>query len=122
MSEKFFIDFFELMFLAEACIPPTPIARAYFWEKLTDNYFSQMSKEQRNHLFESMNRKENYKRSLLVEEETQLFHARFNPDNQYMVTIYDNSITYSTFLWHGKHHVDRRTHIPDKFIKEVKKV
>ena len=27
----FEIDFFELAILAEACIPPRPIARAMFW-------------------------------------------------------------------------------------------
>jgi len=39
----FKIDFFELAFLAEACIPERPIARAMFWHSLTDKYWEQMT-------------------------------------------------------------------------------
>jgi len=38
--ESFQIDFFELAFLAEACIPPRPIARMMFWQHLTDYYIT----------------------------------------------------------------------------------
>jgi len=31
---KFEIEFDELCFLTEACIPPVPIARAMFWEDM----------------------------------------------------------------------------------------
>ena len=34
----FQIDFFELAFLAEACIPPVPIARASFFADLSDTF------------------------------------------------------------------------------------
>ena len=45
MSE-FKIDFFELAFLAEACIPPVPIARAMFFADLSDKYYHQMTQEE----------------------------------------------------------------------------
>ena len=41
----FTIDFFELAFFAEACIPPSPIARAMFWQNLTKRYWSQMTED-----------------------------------------------------------------------------
>lgn len=57
---KFKIDFFELLFLAEACIPPSPIARATFWQNLTNVYYEQMTDNERSRLFSFMNRNEIY--------------------------------------------------------------
>jgi hypothetical protein len=83
---NFTIDFFELSFLAEACIPPRPIARTYFWQNLTRTYWNQMTENERARLFEWMQRNSYYEDSLKNEEETKIFHARFDPDNQYEVT------------------------------------
>ena len=58
---KFSIDFFELSFLAEACIPQRPIARSMFWNNLTDVYWEQMSEQERASLFAWMNRNDYYK-------------------------------------------------------------
>ena len=84
MSE-FKIDFFELAFLAEACIPPRPIARTMFWQSLTDRYWYQMTEGERAHLFEWLNKNEMYRDSLENNADTQIFHARFDPENQYEV-------------------------------------
>ena len=81
----FNIDFFELAFLAEACIPPKPIARAYFWQNITRIYWGQMTEGERAHLFEWLNKNDWYRASLITEDDTKVFHARFDPDNQYMV-------------------------------------
>lgn len=82
----FNIDFFELAFLAEACIPPKPIARAGFWQDLTRKYWAQMTEDERARLFEWMQKNPRYEQSLQEQEDTRVFHARFDPDNQYMVT------------------------------------
>lgn len=82
----FNIDFFELAFLAEACIPPRPIARAMFWQNLTRQYWVQMTEGERAHLFEWLNKNPWYPESLEKEDDTKVFHARFDPDNQYEVT------------------------------------
>ena len=81
----FTIDFFELAFLAESCIPPRPIARMYFWKNLTEIYWHNMTEGERHHLFIWLNKNPWYPESLEKEEETKIFHARFDPDNQYMV-------------------------------------
>ena len=89
MENKFKIDLFELGFLAEVCIPQTPIARAFFWQNLTDIYYAQMTDGERNSLFTWLNRSDRYQKSLLEHKETQIFHARYNPDNQYEIhTLY----------------------------------
>ena len=121
---NFSIDFFELAFLAEACIPPTPIARSAFWQNLTDKYWEQMTEEERNHLFEWLNRNEKYKRSLDEEEETKIFHARFNPDNQYSVLIDHgaNQSEHRAFKYDEKFCVRRNSWIDEPYIIVVKKL
>ena len=121
---NFTIDFFELAFLAEACIPPNPIARTMFWQRLTNVYWEQMSEEEREHLFEWLNRNDNYKRSLEKEEETQIFHARFDPDNQYMVytTMDGKDDVNRAFKYKDLYFVKRNSWITPEFITKVEKI
>lgn len=120
MSE-FKIDFFELAFLAEACIPPRPIARTMFWQHLTDVYWEQMTEDQRDHLFDWMNMNENYKRSLETNEDTKMFHARFDPDSQYMVHTEKHETPFRTYLLHGRYYISRNTSIVEEAIIKVEK-
>ena len=127
----FQIDFFELAFLAEACIPPRPIARAMFWQDLTRKYWGQMTEGERAHLFEWMNRNDWYKESLEKEVDTKIFHARFDPENQYMVEYAGNGHLGKerAFKRHGseeegftnRYYVGHDTYIPEEYIVNVKK-
>jgi hypothetical protein len=121
---NFTIDFFELAFLAEACIPPNPIARTMFWQHLTDVYWEQMTEEEKDRLFEWLNRNDNYKRSLENEEETQIFHARFDPDNQYMVytTMDGKDDVNRTFKYKDLYYVRSNSWITPEFITKVEKI
>jgi hypothetical protein len=121
---NFTIDFFELAFLAEACIPPNPIARTMFWQRLTNVYWEQMSEEERDRLFEWLNRNDNYKRSLEKEEETQIFHARFDPDSQYMVhtTMNGKDDVNRAFKYKDLYYVQRNSWITPEFITKVEKI
>ena len=82
MSRIFKIDFFELMFLAEACIPPVPIARGVFWKDLIDVYYTQLSDNNRKQMFKHIT---NSTRFNIEEKECELFYNRYNPDNQYVI-------------------------------------
>lgn len=117
----FKIDFFELGFLAETCIPERPIARAMFWNNLTDKYWEQMTTGERELLFEWMNRTDVYQDSLKKHEDTQVFHARFDPDNQYLVNTFHN-VDHHAFMYKGKHYIGRNTWIPKEFIKSKNKI
>lgn len=127
----FTIDFFELCFLAEACIPPRPIARAMFWQNLTKQYWEKMTEGERAHLFEWMNRNDWYKESLQKETDTKIFHARFDPDNQYIVEteIDGKRENHRAFKRHGseeegftnRYYVGHDTYIPEEYIVEVVK-
>jgi hypothetical protein len=96
MEKKFKIDFFELAFLVEACIPPVPIARGMLWDEVINEYYHQMTPEERIRLWEWLNKNHNYKYQLEKgNEEVEVFEARFNPDNQYRLVTKEK--TYDTF-------------------------
>ena len=122
----FKIDFFELAFLAEACIPPRPIARSMFWQNLTRQYWEQMTEGERSHLFDWLNRNDWYKESLHKEEDTQVFHARFDPDNQYTIkTKHKNENKrlvkgeHRAYKFGDRYWVGLNTFIPEENIVEV---
>ena len=121
MERTFQIDFFELAFLAEACIPPRPIARAMFWQHLTDQYWYQMSEAQRAHLFNWLQKNPYYEESLAKEEETQIFHARFDPNNQYLVyTNYQNKEeVHRAFKLNDRFYTKRNTSIFEDYINKI---
>jgi len=120
MSE-FKIDFFELAFLAEACIPPRPIARTMFWQHLTDRYWSNMTEGERAHLFEWMNKNEIYRESLKNNADTQVFHARFDPENQYLVSTVDAEEKIRAFNMGDRYYVGTKRWIAEEYITAVEK-
>ena len=119
----FTIDFFELAFLAEACIPPRPIARTMFWQSLTDKYWNQMTEGERAHLFEWLQKNSLYEESLKTQEDTQVFHSRFNPDNQYIVkTNYNNKEEeHRAFKMRERYYIKSNSWIAEDFIVSVEK-
>jgi hypothetical protein len=121
---RFDIDFIELSFLAEACIPPRPIARTMFWQSLTDKYWFKMTDNERNLLFEWLNRDEYYKKSLEEQNDTKIFHARYDPDNQYMVkTNFKNEIKeHRAFKMQDMYYINSNTSIQEQYITLVEKI
>lgn len=117
----FTIDFFELAFLAEACIPPSPIARAMFWQNLTKRYWFQMTEDEREHLFIWLQRNPWYEESLNKEDDTKVFHARFDPNNQYIVkTNYNGKEEeYRAFRLNDRFYTNHDSFINDEYIIEA---
>ncbi len=117
------IDFFELAFLAEACIPPRPIARMMFWQNLTNVYWNNMTEGERAHIFDWLNKNPWYPESLEKEDETKIFHARFDPDNQYMVkTLYEGKEEeHRAFRLNDRFYTGRTKFIADEYIVEANK-
>jgi hypothetical protein len=117
---SFSIDFFELAFLAEACVPPVPIARHVFWDNLTDRYWEQMSHNERSHLWEWMNRREKYKSGLDNNEDIQIFESRFNPDNQYSIELKTGEIV-KAFKYNERYHINIKTSLVEDYIVKIEK-
>jgi hypothetical protein len=119
----FTIDFFELAFLAEACIPPRPIARTMFWQSLTDKYWHQMTEGERGRLFDWLQKTWVYEESLAKEQDTQVFHARFDPDNQYMLKTDINGevAEHRAFKMGDRYYISRNSWINEDYIVSVEK-
>ena len=114
----FKIDFFELLFLAEACIPPQPIARYTFFENLSSVYYHQMTDEQRKQMFEKVVDSVNFD---VKNEDCQHFYARFNPTNKKIITTKDGWTLeeHEVYYFKNKSHVSRNKWIDPNFIVDI---
>jgi len=94
-----------------------------FWQHLTDKYWDQMSDPQRTHIWNWLQKNPYYEESLKTEEETQIFHARFDPDNQYMVHTNFHGVEDKrrAFKMGDRYYITRTTSIADEYIVEVTK-
>lgn len=117
----FKIDFFELLILAENCIPPTPIARSMFFSNLTDKYYKDMNNEQKKGMFNFIKKHHKFD---LNDESCFVFYNRFNPDNQYLITTnYNDKIEVTeAFLMKDRYWINSKTYIGSEFIVNVKKI
>jgi hypothetical protein len=121
MEKKFKIDFFELSFLVEACIPPRPIARGMFWDEVINDYYHQMTFEEATRLWEWINRNSYYKQRLEENnEKVEVFEARFNPDNQYLVFTEYKGVkdSYKCFKYKDKYYTEYYSGARTKFVSE----
>lgn len=117
-DNRFNIDFFEFSFLVEACIPPRPIARAMFWYNVIDKHYAVLTSNERANLFKWITGNVNFDPK---NDDCQLFYDRYNPDNQFLVTVSHNNQTYPVpcFLHKGEYHTHRTTTITRDYIIEV---
>lgn len=121
-NRHFDIDFFELSFLAEACIPPTPIARSSFWGRMIDGYYNHLSEEQRRNLHKWMNENERYKKGLEDKNiDVLFFEARYNPDNQYFVHTTWLEYPIECFMHDNKYYTVRGNFLNEEFITKIEK-
>lgn len=121
MERKFKIDFFELSFLAETCIPPTPIARALFWEHMITDYYFQMTKDERVRLFEWIQKNGKFN---LDKDNCLLFYNRYNPDNQYKVhTNFKGKKQFVECFKQGdRYYTTKNVSVEPKYITKVEKI
>lgn len=118
---KIEIDFFELAFLTEACIPPRPIARAAFWERLINEIHNQLSGNERERLFSWIIRNDYFDKN---NEDCQWFYARFNPKNQFNVSCFyeGKAQAVECFAKDGKFWTAINRSVNPEYIKESVKI
>ena len=116
---QFQIDFFELMFLAEVCVPRQPIARAMFWQNLCDEHYNKMSSNQRDRAFEWLSPKLD-----LNEEDCRLFFARFNPKNQFKVKCFFKGKAQEVDCFHfeDEYRINKNKFAEKQYIKSIVRV
>lgn len=118
---KITIDFFELAFLAESCIPPRPIARASFWDKLINEIYNQLSLNERQRLFDWITKNDLFNRE---NEDCQWFYARFNPKNQFNVSCFYNgkASTIQCFRKDDKYWTSKTRNVNKEYIKSIEPI
>jgi len=125
MKNRFNIDFFEFCFLVEACIPPAPIARTMFFQKVIDIYYHEMTKEERRDLYKWLNDNHSFQNSLKMNDELCFkFNARFDNDNEYEVNGEKDGIIdgMNCFKFCGKYWINSTTNINEEYIIEINKI
>jgi hypothetical protein len=118
-ENKFVIDFFELAFLTEVCLPKSTIARHTFFMDVINKHYNKMSWEQRKHLFQWIGKKLN-----MEYEESQIFYARFNPENQFNVTTFYQGVKsdVKAFLLNDTYYISSNQSINNDYIESVEKL
>lgn len=119
------IDFFEFAFLTEACIPKRPIARAMFWQRVIDKYYYVLSQNERDRLFEWVNRHPSMESGVEEEEEDcLLFNARFDRNNQFLVSTFfgGENKDVEAFLLNDTYYTSKNRFINEDYITKVVKL
>ena len=122
---KFEIDFAELSFLAEACIPPRPIARAMFWNRLISEIYNDLTLEQSSKLYSWIKRNDTFEDGIKDgNEDCLIFEARYNPDNQYEVTTEFNGEVekHKAFKYKDKFFTTKSKWIAEEYIKRYERI
>lgn len=116
------IDFFEFSFLVEACAGNKPIARSMFFDRVIDKYYHVLSQDERDNLFEWINRSSSFKFDLERScSSCLLFNARFDKKNQFLVyTLFNGEEkVYETFKFEDKYYTKKDTFIAEEYITKV---
>lgn len=121
-KNRFNIDFFEFSFLVEACIPPRPIARSLFWQDVINKYYNVLTQDERDRLYEWINRNPCMVSSLNQQNEDCLwFNARFDKENQYLITTNFNNKeeVIETFLFKGNYYTAINKYVSPEYIIKI---
>lgn len=121
---RFDISFHEFAFLVEACIPKRPIARTSFFEDVINKHYHVLTEDERCMLYNWIKNNPLFKMSIKEKDEHCIaFEARYNPDNQYVVTYFDGEAKTATcFLMNGNYHKSIRCYIDNRYIKKIEKI
>jgi hypothetical protein len=119
------IDFFEFSFLVEACCGRRPIARSMFFQRVIDKYYHVLTQDERDRLFEWINRSSSFQYDLEKGEEScLLFNARFDRNNQFLVSTFFGGKEDKTeaFKYNGRYYTKINTSIVDEYITKVERL
>lgn len=118
MKKNFQIDFFELMFLAESIIPPSPIARSMSFDDLSEVHYHKMNPQQREQMFNHVRKQEYFS---LDNKACRHFFARYNPKNQYKVTCFHKgkADTIDCYMFEEQYRTEINRFVNKEYIKKI---
>lgn len=119
--KNFEIDFFELMFLSESVIPPRPIARSMCFDDFSEKHYHKMSDTQRKQFFRHVIAQPNFS---LNNEQCRHFYARFNPENQYIVTGFHNGRAegHECYLFNDEYRTQKDRFINRDYVTKILRI
>lgn len=120
MKKLINIDIFELMLLIESSWCDSTILRSSFLIKTIDSIYNCLEKDEIKRIYDIIKR--DFKEGNT--DNQKMFFARYNPDNQYLVTATDgkNKDTQLCFKFNNEYHIGTRTTFQEKFITKIVKV
>lgn len=120
------LDIFEMHYLLESCLRGSHL-RSSTILKYVDDWYSLLSTSQRQCLYEWTLRLV-YNGEFKIRPETcgadRIFMARYNPDNQYRVTVSDgeNTETVEAFKLDGRYWIKSNRRCEEEYIKGIEKI
>lgn len=120
------LDIFEMYYLLESCLHGSHL-RSSTILRFVDDWYELFTKEQREKLYYDTLRlvyDNNFVPCTQCCGADTVFMARYNPDNQYMVTVSDGSQTQTVdaFLLDGEYYIKSRRFCPKEYITKIEKI
>ncbi len=121
MKQKIEIDFFYFSALTKACIPPCPFGLYEFWYKVIDEYYEILEEQERAKLYDFITGVSYFQ---ITNLDCALFEARYNLDNQYMVSATLGTMTETNpcFKWKDGYYVKSNRSVVPECITKVEKI
>ena len=121
MKQKIEIDFYYFTVLTKSCIPPCPPRMYDFWYKVIDDYYEILEDQERARLYDFITGVSYFQ---ITNLDCALFAARYNPDNQYLVssTFGPISETHPCFKWKDGYYVKSNKSLVPEYITKVEKI
>ena len=121
MNGPIIIDFFEVQVLIEACRNPGTILRSSVLLKAVDSWFDKFNANEKAQIYKYYSRVVDHTR---LTDEDKLLLARYNPDNQYAVSVCyngENSVI-QAFKYADKYYTASRQFIAPEYIVSAGKL
>ena len=121
------LDIFELSWLLDCCLRGSHL-RSGTIERFVDDWYDKLTQQERYNLYEwSLRLTYSYHKEFKPSDtccgKDIIFMKRFDPENQYKVTVvHDLETTFHrAFLMEGKYYISSRRFIEEKYIVKVEK-
>lgn len=120
------LDIFEMYYLLESCIRGSHLRSSTIF-RFVDDWYELFTKEQREKLYYDTLRliyDNNFVPCIQCCGADKIFMSRFNPKNQYMVTVSNGreTKTVNAFKMDNKYYVKSNRFCAEEYIKKIEKI
>mgnify|MGYP006304071035 CR=1 FL=1 len=115
------LDFHEVTVFIEACFHAGTILRASILDKIADNWYHMMNQYERKSIYSWLKRRYGDDE---LDERQRRFMARFNPENQYLLTMKHEGEEQKAeaYEFEGKYWVGNQSYADEKYITNKERI